>query len=150
MNQGEHMDYLEWLRSFDQDDHGKAALAALADLGRLTGRARDLLLPILTEAVLMARRSDTRGVERAIPVGRVFAGETTLDERRKRLEQTFVLGDGRRVSWLEATEADHLARVEYLQKHVAGLERTINEHLLAVAQLHEFGVSCLGEIGDAA
>lgn len=140
----------DWLRSFDYDDHEKAALAALEDLGRLSNRARGLLLPILTEAVLMARRSETRRVERSIPVGSVFSDETTIDKRRTRLEATFALPDGRRVSWADATEQDHLDRIGYLQKHIAGVEATISDHVSAVETIREHGVACLAEIGEAA
>lgn len=144
-------DYMDWLRSFDEiEDNDKAAVAAVDDLGRLNQRARSLLLPILGEALLMARRSATRRVERTTPISAVFDGETSLDRRQARLAATFPLPDGRRVSWLEATEADHQARIDYLRMHIAGVERTIGEHEDAVAAIREHGVACLAEIEGAA
>ena len=142
----------EWLRSFAEvwEDDDKAAEAALDDLGKLNQRARGLLLPVLSEAVLMVRRADTRQVERATPVRAVWDGETSLERRRQRLEQTFPLPDGRRVSWLEATVADHLARIEYLRLHIAGVERTIAEHQDAIDLIQRLGGSCLGDVEGAA
>src|SRR5690606_31729337 len=79
-------DYREWLASFDEiEDNGKAAEAALDDLGQLTARARSLLLPILTEAFLMARRTRTRRAERAVPIRSVLTGSTSLERRASRL-----------------------------------------------------------------
>lgn len=144
-------DYREWLASFDEiEDNGKAAEAALDDLGRLTARARSLLLPILTEAFLMARRTRTRRAERAVPIRSVLTGSTSLERRASRLALTFPLPDGRRVSWLEATEADHLARIEYLRVHIRGVEHTIRQHEEAVEAIRSNGVSCLAEIEGAA
>ncbi len=48
-------DYRVWLRSFDDDDAGKAAEAALDALPPLTDRARGLLFPILERAILKER-----------------------------------------------------------------------------------------------
>ena len=145
-------EHREWLRSFAEawEDDSKAAEEALGDLGRLSQRARGLLLPILSEAVLMVRRADTRQVERATPVRAVWEGETSVERRRLRLEQTFPLPDGRRVSWLEATVADHLARIEYLRLHIAGVERTIAEHEDAIELIQRLGGSCLGDVEGAA
>lgn len=141
----------EWMAEFDHiEDNGKAAVEALNDLGRLSKRTRTLLLPILTEAFLMYRRTATRNVERRVPVEAVFTDQTSLEQRRHRLEATFALPDGRRVSWDDATEAEHLARIGYLQKHIAGIEETIDSHRAAVALIREHGVSCLAEIGEAA
>jgi len=143
-------DYKHWLRTFDHDDEEKAATDALDDLGRLNQVARSLLLPILAEAILMVRRDDARTVERQFDLSRVFSGETTLDQRATRLSQSFVLGDGRRVTWDEATEEDHRARIEYLSVHVRGVLETISRHEEAIGLIREHGVSCLGEIEVAA
>lgn len=140
------MTYREWLASFEHDDHGKAAEAALNDLGRLNERARGLLFPILREAILMERRKQANAVERSVPIDRIFNGETTLDQRTRRLEQTFVLGDGRRVSWAHATVEEHRQRIEFLQVHVRGVMDTIARHEEAIEAIVAAGVSCLAEI----
>lgn len=143
-------DYRVWLGSFDHDDNRKAAEAALDALAPLTDWARGLLFPILAEAILMERRTQARHVERSVPIVSVWTGSSTVEQRRNRLAQTFPLPDGRRVSWLEATEADHLARVAYLRRHVSGVMVTIAEHEAAIGLLRDRGVSCLGEIGSEA
>lgn len=144
-------DYREWLDSFDEfEDEGKAAEEALNDLGRLSSRSRELLWPVLKDAFWVHRRSKTRSVERRISLGSVYSGESSVDQRRVRLERTFALPDGRRVSWAEATEEDHLARIAYLEKHVSGIRQTMGEHQRAVDLIREHGVSCLAEIGEAA
>ena len=142
--------YRDWLQSFDHDDHGKAAVAALDDLGRLSLRSRTLLLPILTEAVLMLRRGEARTVERAVNVSCVFEGATTLDTRRRLLDASFALGDGRRVAWAEATVADHRERIEYLTAHITGLRLTIGQHEGAIALIEAHHVTCLAEVEAAA
>ena len=144
------MTYREWLAQFDHEDHGKAAVEALDDLGRLSGRARELLLPIVTEAILMERRKAVSLVERSVPVSMIFNGETSLGQRAKRLEQTFALGDGRRVSWAEATVPDHRERIAYLEVHMRGVMMTVSRHSEAIEAIEAAGVSCLAEIGVAA
>ena len=56
---------------------------------------------------------------------------------------------------LEASEnafrlADHLARIEYLRLHIAGVERTIAEHEDAIELIQRLGGSCLGDVEGAA
>ena len=143
-------DYTEWLRSFDQDDHGKAAEAALDDLGRLSSRARDLLHPILTEAILMERRANVRQIERQLPTREVFEGETTIEQRQRWLDQKIALDDGRTVIKSEATYEDWQLRIRLLDRHRIGIERSIAEAEEAIELIRSHGVSCLGEIGVAA
>lgn len=143
---------IEWLGSFDEiTDEAKAAEAALTDLGRLSQRQRELLFPILRVAFHFHRRGNSRFVERSLPIGEVFDGETSVERRQLRLDSTFPLPDGRRVSWSEATVEDHEARIGYLRAvHLAGILRTISEHEAAVELIRRFGVSCLAEIEGAA
>ena len=140
-----------WLREFDEiSDNGKAAIAALDDLHIRGERTRSLLLPIVTEAVLMARRKVTRQHERTVPIDSIYDGQTTLSARQALLDQSFALGDGRYVTWGEATEADHLARINILAAHIEGVQKTIDQHETAISFIHQRGVSCLGEIEVAA
>lgn len=137
----------EWLDSFAGiDDQYKAAEAALDSLGKQSQWVRTVLYPILVEALVIHRRQITRGVERQTPIGTVYAGETTIDQRRKRLEATFPLGDGRRVTWSEATRSEHEERIAYLERHIAGTRRTIDEHLAAIDLIDQHGVTCLADI----
>lgn len=140
-------DYREWLDSFAGiNDQFKAAEAALDSLGRQSQRVRSLLYPILVEALVIHRRSTTRNVERQTPLGKVYGGETTIDQRRKRLESTFALPDGRRVAWSEATRTDHEERIAYLERHMQGVQRTIDEHRTAIDLIDQHGVTCLADI----
>ena len=142
------MDYQGWLDSFESiEDNKAAAVAAADDLGRLSQRARTLLLPILSEAFVIHRGNIRRAVEHKTPIMTVFSGETTVEARRERLENTFPLPDGTRVDWSSATVEQHELRIAYLESHIAGVRRTIEEHEKAIAMIEEYGVTCLGEIG---
>ena len=139
----------DWLDSFvDIADNRKAAEAALDDL-RLHGqRTRRLLAPILAEALLIRRRSQTRSIERTVPLDSL-ADRSRVADRRRLLDEHFTVGD-RYVSWGDATIADHEARIAYLRRYIAGLNDTIERHYQAITMIRAAGATCLNEIEPAA
>ncbi len=148
------MTHVEWLQSFTQENRYEAAEAALTEL-RVSKKARTLLVPIIAEALLMHRRNDTRTVERSVPISAVLAGETSLDVRRSRLQQTVPLVSGgsltgKRVRWGDMTVEQHRERIAFLNRHIKGVQRTIGEHEQAVAAIEAAGVSCLNDLEAAA
>ena len=61
------------------------------------------------------------------------------------LASSFALGDGRAVTWGQATLEDHRQRVDLLRRHVEGNVKTIQLHEHAAAMLRESGAKCLNE-----
>lgn len=130
------------------EDNYKAAGALLDDL-KVTGRARDALFAIVVEAVLIQRRHQTRRVERRAFTRRPELGAHDQVLARKELAaESFALGDGRRVRWLEATVDDHQERIEMLRKKADGLRHSIRFHEVAIAQIQKAGVRCLAELKE--
>lgn len=69
------------------------------------------------------------------------------DERSKvtaeLLTVVFATGDGRKVTWGEATLEDHRKRIEMLTKHIKGNVQTIRLHEYAAQILRDTQASCL-------
>lgn len=122
---------------------------------------------LVRHAIIRQMRSFVEGVERAAFAGTFSAkpsvattattqgaagdGEANVAEhaRAKLLSQRFYINDERGyVLWGEATEQDHLDRVEYLKSLRSGIDQSIGRHQKAIALLHQFGANSLGEISD--
>jgi hypothetical protein len=67
------------------------------------------------------------------------------------LGSTFATGDGTRVSWRDATVAQHEERVGLLTKTIAGTSETAAMHITAVQMIKDAGVETLGQLpgGDS-
>lgn len=61
-------------------------------------------------------------------------------------EETFRLGDGRRVEWGKATAEEHEARASFLEKMANSTLATAKRHRDAAAAIRSAGVQCLEEI----
>lgn len=114
-----------------------------------------LVKPLIRQHVSVIRRNMTRQIERA--VGRLSVARTTgpqlpeqIMARKHLLESGFFAAKGRWVSWAEATVRDHRDRIEFLKSYQAGISKTIKLHEESVKLIESRGVSCLGEIEDAA
>jgi hypothetical protein len=121
---------------------------------KVAAQASMFLLPVMAGAVGQQRRSEVRLVERRVfprSARRVLgAASDVVTMRSELVGASFALGDGRLVEWLKATVDEHLARIAYLQKFVAGIDTTIAAHQEAIARIQKFGGTCLGDIEDAA
>lgn len=62
------------------------------------------------------------------------------------LASQFSLGKGVKVTWGNATIAEHEIRMELLSKHIQGTGETYALHADAVSQLKENGATCLNEL----
>lgn len=62
------------------------------------------------------------------------------------LNTVFATGDGTRVSWRDATVAQHEERVDMLTKMIAGTSETAAMHIAAVRMIKDAGVETLGHI----
>ena len=125
------------------------ARKVLKEIGVATPQAM-ILLSAVASVVESWRRAPVRAIERK--VFRRNGGEA-IDVAACRVDladETFALGDGRRVSWGEATIEEHRERATLLRKHLDGVHRTLEAHLVAIAAIEEAGVKCLNEIPEAA
>lgn len=137
-----------WLATFQHPDPKDAVEAALDDLGRLSARARELLRPVLSAALTFQRRGEARQVERMVPVSGPLAPATEPNVRKAYLELMVYVAPGRTVRRGEMTVEDHLARIEFLRSHIAGIEESIARHEADIALIQLHGVSCLDEVPE--
>lgn len=89
------------------------------------------------------RREATR---RMIELVQVTAEETELRVTAELLGSEFALGDGRRVTWGQATVADHEQRVALLTRNATANAEAAARHLAAVEMLRGHGVGTLAEL----
>jgi len=61
------------------------------------------------------------------------------------LNSEFALGDGRRVTWGDATSEDHVSRINLMRKRIEGIEGDIELHESVLGILSDLGVSTLRE-----
>lgn len=133
--------------------HGDPGLATEAFFAECRNRAavEEATRDIIEWVAKCEMRTAARHAEdKAFPFDVDATDEVRSLARKRLLTESFPLGDGTFVSWAAATAADHLARVEYLNKLKGGIETTIGRHLEAVALIEAAGVSCLGELEAAA
>lgn len=72
--------------------------------------------------------------------------EARLELTKELLESTFALGDGRHVSWGQATMHDHVQRIELLMRNAAGSVVTAKLHEEAIRLIQEADAGCLNEL----
>ncbi|BBY11002.1 hypothetical protein [Mycobacterium marseillense] len=82
---------------------------------------------------------------------RDVADEVRFEVTAELLDTMFATGDGTRVSWGDATIAQHTERVDTLTKMIAGTSETAAMHIAAVRMCEGAGVDTLRQIsiGDA-
>lgn len=162
---GKYKDLNQWI---DDNDDGRTdrelANAAIREC------SAEALVPAVENYVRMRRRDAVRREERSAIFYALFnegPGNSCLTGKRKKqiLEKVgtelkkleafrrvegfncvFALGDGRRVTWGEATKEEHLQRVAILERMRAGIEDTIERHKEAVRLLERTGARNLNEL----
>ena len=126
------------------EDDPDTTTSRICDALNLSSRQREVLSLLVYEFCLQYERGRVRRVEQqATRVGRKV---DPTGERRQLLDETFGIGDGRRITWGEATVADHQARADMLAKMRDGLDATIARHLDAIAQLQQANARCLNDL----
>lgn len=78
-----------------------------------------------------------------------IAAETRLEVTAELLGSEFALGDGRRVTWGEATIADHEQRIAMVTANAVANAEDAARHQAAVSLLKERGLDTLAEIASA-
>lgn len=137
------------------DDEMTVAMLILKSL-KVSQSAADVLAPLVAIEIGRSRRETMRELEeRAWPSRspRAESGEAPVDlvqARAQLIDSGFWRVDGRHVEWGKATIEDHEARIGWFRKHIAGCERTVARHALAIDLIRAAGVTCLAEIEDAA
>jgi hypothetical protein len=69
-----------------------------------------------------------------------------LDYHKQIQDAVDALGDGNRVTWRDATVADHEERIGMLTKMMAGTSVTAAMHISAAQMIKDAGVDTLGEV----
>ena len=131
---------LEAFLAIEDDDE-----AAWAYLGRLNEyELRAQLFPHVHREIVKLRRQ--RIVRPQRQPRESAAAVDLLAQRDALMRETFVLSDGTRVRWLQATPAQHRDRA-MLQRRLAGqyLEEA-QRHEAAAELIEQRGVTCLAEI----
>lgn len=100
---------------------------------------------VLTPIIRDACRDEFRAAGRAVERSGGERSDPSL-ERKLFLSERFAVGDGRYVTWGEATVADHEARIAMLEALRNGIAESIGRHERAIVEIAAAGVSCLDEI----
>lgn len=79
-----------------------------------------------------------------------YRSRVRLELTTELLGSSFALGDGRRVTWGTATEADHRQRIQLLQRQATGTAQTMILHEKAIEILTERSAACLNDARVAA
>lgn len=73
-----------------------------------------------------------------------------LEVTEELLASSFALGDGRRVTWAEATVEDHETRIKLLQTNAVKNIETASKHQAAISMLEEANAPTLGALQQEA
>jgi hypothetical protein len=75
-----------------------------------------------------------------------YRNAVRLEITEELLSGYFALGDGRRVTWGDATLDDHAQRVNQLMSHAQGTVETAVRHQAAIEMIRDAGVHTLREV----
>jgi hypothetical protein len=78
-----------------------------------------------------------------------MAAQIRFEVTAELLDTVFATGDGTRVSWRDATVAQHEERIEMLSKMIAGTAETAAMHMRAIEMIKDAGVDTLGQLGGS-
>lgn len=144
------MTFVEWIGQFPKVAAPKLAKRAIREVP-------ELIAAYLADRIEHARRADLR-VQESLHVDaflRAMGGRSSVQstialggELRHLVLPTepFALGNGRKVTWADATVAEHEQRAAMLRAQIAGIGETIRRHEDAIRVLNESGASCLKEL----
>lgn len=140
----------------------QVALRAISSLGDMA--ARLIAIELLAREVAQIRRGEVRVIERAATSVAVVRATTRAEARRERVEaltsvvigvrldlsrrflaSTFVV-NGERVTWGQATVAQHATRIDRLATQAAGLQDTVARHQEAIRLIEERHARSLADL----
>ena len=85
----------------------------------------------------------TRGIQKILDD---VASKIRLEVTEELLSSVFALGDGRRVTWGEATVDDHKTRIVMLENQMIGTGQTASLHMKAIEMIQSNGVMKLADV----
>lgn len=125
-----------------------AARASLAECGE--DELRGYVLPIFEIRARHLARGMARHIEDSVMD--LHPTDDARDDRVSAVKQiaqtTFSLTDGRRVSWSDATVADHLERARWQRKRADTIHEDARRHEVAAELLRRRRKKCLNQIAD--
>lgn len=140
-------------------DDAEVAAAVIEAYPTRKALAAAVFGPIRAE-VVRHRRATVRDAERQIE--RALSGRPVEPEGAANLASALSSGDlsfvyfvydssgknrtPRRVDWATATVEDHQARIDFLDRYMAGLGRTKQRHQRAIEVIQEAGATCLADV----
>lgn len=136
------------IRTYEQDTPDATADAVFDAVG-CPQKWRDLFGPVVRDECRRLYRGAVRSAE-SHPDGHT-CGDTQaatavgVTTRTDYLAQRFATGDGRYVTWAEATVDDHRSRIAMLATLRNGIDATIERHVDAIATITAAGARCLGD-----
>lgn len=152
------MGFFDWLMEIQRSNgEGEKSAYSLACLA-LDECDKDTLAPVIAHEIeRLWRQESQRNEQEWFPSFRekirapAVKSKSLLDTQgngdavNNFLQETFALGDKRRVSWGEATVDDHRQRMVMLCKLRDGINNTIRRHRTAIEVLEQAEVNCLNE-----
>lgn len=141
----EHRAWQQATSPVQSEDHEARVEARRRDRDAKRARDEEMALLWATDPEAYRRKYTIGGIVEAFE--EEIRGEERLKVTAELLTVVFSVGDGRRVSWGEATLEDHRQRIELLAKGVEGSIRTIRLHEYAAKILRETGAQCLNQSG---
>ncbi len=129
----------------------EACAKTFLDEHQIPAKAAEMLRPLLVAEANAVRTASARAASRRIFVPeQARATINPLEMKRALAAESFALGDGTWVSYLQATAEQHEARADMLRRQLDGIERSalVHERCASVIRVH--GVTCLAEVPDDA
>ena len=133
-------------------DAARGGLASDEVMRRIQSAGWDAARPL----ILWAYRHVQRGLVAAIELRvdreleRAEEPQDRVSIRQRLAEKTFALPTGETVYWSLATDEQHDARADWLEKHALFCKRTARRHRKAAEEIRQAGVSCLADLGPRA
>lgn len=138
----------DWARRYPHEDPEVLAERALLKLRKVQ------IIPLVAEHLarlqrLIAHENEVRAFTEVFRRNRGAVAMPmivpTNDLFRDLFLQRFSVGDGREVTWGDATVEDHEARIAFLELQARGLMDTVERHRASIALITAAGATCLKE-----
>lgn len=141
-----------WRAAPDAEPEGIAA--AVIGSARTRKDLAELVFPAVRDQSVFVRRALVRRDESTAfsqidpDTDRLSADAVDpIDARRRLLLTTAYAGhDSGYVTWGQMTADQHRERIDFLERKMWGIDRTVRHHRAAVKLIEEAGVSCLDDL----
>lgn len=128
--------------------------AAVIGSARTRKDLAELVFPAVRDQSVFVRRALVRRDESAAfsqlgsdTLERPADDADPIDARRRLLHTTAYAGhDSGYVTWGQMTADQHRERIDFLERKMWGIDRTVRHHRAAVKLIEEAGVACLDDL----